>query len=119
MNGKAGGAQWPTIQDWITNLAQTGGQDLCGELTTSCQNTVAYQQCLDAPEANFVWWAIVNFNNFLGALDQAITKCGGELGQQAGTMVNQFYTARTVRCSPCYFILSADCNSYFQTTSDK
>lgn len=57
--------------------------------------------------------------NFVGAMDQAITKCGGELSPQAAVMINEFFTAQQFRCCPCYSVLFADCNIYFQTTSNK
>lgn len=94
-----GGPVVQNIQEWILKLANDG-ENPCGLLSTDCEPNPEYSQCVLYPEANFVWFAMAAFSNYLGNMANAILNCQQVLTDYTGTMVGEFYTPQTVSYVP-------------------
>ena len=94
-----GGPKVANIQEWILKLANDG-ENACGNLSTDCNPNPEFSQCVAYPEANFVWFAIAAFSNYLGNMAKAIVDCEVILTDYTGNMVGEFYTPQIVSCLP-------------------
>ena len=94
-----GGPVVQNIQEWILKLANDG-ENPCGLLSTDCEPNPEFSQCVQYPEANFVWFAMAAFSNYLGNMANAILNCQQILTDYTGTMVGEFFTPQTVSYVP-------------------
>lgn len=90
-----GGPKVQNIQEWILKLANDG-ENPCGALSTDCNPNPEFSQCQQYPEANFVWFAIAAFSNYLGNMANAILDSQQILTDYTGNMVGEFFTAQLV-----------------------
>ena len=90
-----GGPKVQNIQEWILKLANDG-ENPCGNLSTDCNPNPEYSQCILYPEANFVWFAVATFSNYLGNMANAILNSQQILTDYTGNMVGEFYTPQIV-----------------------
>ena len=55
------------------------GENPCGNLSRDCNPNPEYSQCIQYPEATFLWYATSTFSNYLGNMANMIVTNNGWL----------------------------------------